>query len=1028
MARRLPFGLRNGARLPWLTLVLLLGAFAGAEDSPAATAPASPPVHEQPEWLIRTWETEDGLPENSATAMVQTSDHYLWFGTFNGLVRFDGVTFTVFDSVNTPILPNSGIVNLHLDRAERLWVSTLGGLVWREGNRWSIPPGSNVAKDDFVRTFSERSNGDLLITTFRGGVLEFTGGQLRTLPPPPGAAGRGYFGGVDDAGRWLVVQHGFVGFWTGRDWVSLISPAELPTQAASRVGCTAAREGGNWILLDSELRRFVGGREVARRPLPETRGILWSLFEDSRSNVWMCATDLGVLQVRPDGSSQWWTNRGTASFRSARFVFEDRESNLWIGTSGGGLSRFKSRRFGNVGLEDGLAERVVKTVWPSPDQGMWLGTYGGGLYRTGERGTTRVALPMAFPLGRYVQSVLTDRHGRTWVGTYADGLFLLDGGSGRAVPQERTGGANVIALAEDSRGRVWISGGKGVAVFQDGIFEKVEDRAGRPFRGVWCFGEDGRGRTWFSSSEGVFRRQGDHVEEVRFPDDSAIREIVCIYPEHEETVWLGSLNSGLYRWRPGSVRQIGPSQGLPVGGIYAILDDDEGACWMASNRGIVRATRQSLNALADGTARRFEGQLFDRSDGLPSVECPSGQQPTAARDGQGRLWFATAKGGTFVDPKRLRLNAVAPPAAIQSLAFHLPTVDGNPDGQPERTLSPPFEPEPRLPAGSRLVEIHYSAPSFTAPEKVRFQVRLEGTDPDWREVGTRRIAYFENLNPGRYVFQVRAANDDGIWSPDGARLAFVVLPYFWQTGWFKLMAVLLLAGALAGWTFRIRAGLERQRAAQASFTRQLIASQEAERSRLARELHDDITQRLARLAIDAGQVERGSTDAGQRQVLGEVREGLARLSEDVHALSYRLHPSILEDLGLVEALRAEAERLRRRSALAVQLKISGLPAVVPRDPALCLFRVAEEALQNAVRHANARSVDIFLRGLDGGLQLAIQDDGSGFDPARPRPKVGLGLTGMRERVDLLGGQLDIESAPGEGTAVIVWLPLREPLA
>ena len=233
-------------------------------------------------------------------------------------------------------------------------------------------------------------------------------------------------------------------------------------------------------------------------------------------------------------------------------------------------------------------------------------------------------------------------------------------------------------------------------------------------------------------------------------------------------------------------------------------------------------------------------------------------------------------------------------------------------------------------------------------------------------------------------------------------------------------------GAVLVVAYRRRiARLEKRRVAQETFARRLLTAQETERARLARELHDDITQRLARLAIDVGRCELGTSGISPAETARDVREGLVQLSEDVHALSYRLHPAILEDLGLAAALRAESEHFTRHESIAVDVKLREIPEVIPHEPALCLFRVAQEALRNVARHAHARAVGLSLRGLDGGLQLAVQDDGVGFDPAIDRDRPSLGLASMRERVRSLDGELDIESAPGQGTTIMAWVPFRQ---
>jgi PAS domain S-box-containing protein len=233
-----------------------------------------------------------------------------------------------------------------------------------------------------------------------------------------------------------------------------------------------------------------------------------------------------------------------------------------------------------------------------------------------------------------------------------------------------------------------------------------------------------------------------------------------------------------------------------------------------------------------------------------------------------------------------------------------------------------------------------------------------------------------------------------------------------------------LAGRMVGASVDVT---ERKQAEQVmcSLSRRLIQVQEDERARLARELHDDITQRLARLAIDVGRCETGTPEKSPSETARQVREGLVRLSEDVHALSYQLHPAMLEDLGLAAAVKAECDRFSARESLAVETRLVDIPGRVPRDSALCLFRVVQESLRNVARHAQARSVSVSLQVWDQGLQVTIRDDGRGFDTRAQSNGRSLGLAGMRERVSLVAGELDIESAPGEGTTVMAWVPLEK---
>ena len=330
-----------------------------------------------PEYLIDVWEKEDGLPDSSATAMVQTPDGYLWFGTFEGLVCFDGVKFTVFNPKNTPALPSGGIVNLHLDRRGALWVSTYEGMARYDGRTWRTFGKNEGWSGDYARTFAERRDGALLVTTFGGHLFEVSNDRFTRLPDPPGERGQGYFGHADEFGQWWAAQNAFVGRLEKGAWISALS---VPNVVRDAVASAPARDGNTWLLLGRELRKLRGGIEISRVVLPEELGGVWSMAEDSRTNVWIATHDRGICRVTPAGEMRRWSTTNGLSSHNTRFVFEDREENLWIGTSGGGLVRFKPRRARTIGSESGLAV-PVRSVATVASGGAWIATYGKGLFR-----------------------------------------------------------------------------------------------------------------------------------------------------------------------------------------------------------------------------------------------------------------------------------------------------------------------------------------------------------------------------------------------------------------------------------------------------------------------------------------------------------------------------------------------------------------------------------------------------------------------------------------------------------------------
>ncbi|MBL9175170.1 MAG: GHKL domain-containing protein [Verrucomicrobiales bacterium] len=794
--------------------VLLLGgtlAFLAA----AAAVPSGGVANVAQDWMTRTWETGDGLPENSATAMVQAADGHLWFGTWNGLVKFDGVKFIVLTPANTPGLPSSGIVQLHLDRQGRLWVSTLGGLVRRDATGWSdlrTPEGAVVGA---VRSFAERPSGDLLVTTHAGDVFEASGDRWIRLPAPPGAPDEGYFGAVDGDGRWWVAQYRFVGFWDGRRWQSAVPPEQLAGWKGEDFGLTSDAQGDVWLLMGVELRGFRGGREVLRRPLAAAPESVWSLHADSRSNLWVCTSHRGLGQISPDGVLRRWAPTEELAFAGVRFVFEDREGNLWVGTNGSGLSRLKPRRFGFYGREQGLSQRIVTSISPGAGGAVWIGTYGRGLFRL--RGGRLE--PMDWPNHpANIQSVLCDRAGRVWVGTFNEGLWMSESGATggfRRLGDGRTAGENVVAMFEDTRGRIWISGGKGVSTVEDEQFEMLAPDSKLPLHEVRCFEEDSSGAIWFANPEGVFRVQGNRLSEVRDAAGKSVGQVLCLKSDPDGVMWLGTEDRGVMRWRAGDWTQVAAAQGLPVTGVNGIAEDLLGNFWLTSGQGIIRVARSDLESVADGRAARLACQWLDGDDGLPSPGCSAGHQPTCGRDAAGQLWFATSKGAAVTDPAGFRLNSMVPLPQIERLLVHgRSTREGSPV-----EVSAPFPVNLELPTGSRRLEVQFTAPSFAKPERTRFQIRLDDkSEGPWRDVGVRRMVYFDEVAPGAHVFRVRAVNGDGVGGGEAA-LAFFVPPRFWQTTWFSAavgVAVAAEAGLLGGIVLLQR----RRRRAEAEVQRQ----------------------------------------------------------------------------------------------------------------------------------------------------------------------------------------------------------------
>lgn len=1032
------------------------------------------------EYLIDTWEAEDGLPENSAMAMAQTRDGYLWFGTLNGLVRFDGVKLTVFDPANTPQLPSPSVVNLHLDQRERLWISTYRGVVIHEGSRWRALQGT---EDYLIRSFAERRNGDLLLTTFDGTILQFADDRLTQLPTPPDRPNNGYIGLVDETDRWWVAQIRYVGSWDGHAWTDA---AALTNLNSDITGAGAARDGGIWLKAGSALYKLRSGMEVARIPLPSAFGNPWSITEDGAGNVWIPTINQGLWRIRANGDIRQWTDANGLSSNNARFAFKDREDNLWVGTSGGGLQRFSLRRAQSYGPENGLLERNVTSVWPDSADGIWAATFGKGMFRWsgGSIKPERLLREDRSLDSMTMTSVLTDHKARTWIGSWGLGLHVIDSRGFHPIPLTQTGPV-IFSLFEDSRGRIWVGGNRETTFAEAENTHPVRLRSGDILSSVRCFAEDPAGTIWASTQEGLFRCESDHFVEVLHQGKS-LRDIASLKFDADGTLWLGQLGRGLLCRKDEKLARVDLGFGQSPPGIYGILEDDAGFFWMPSNHGVLRAARRDLLAVVSGELDVAKCLAWGLSDGLLSADCSNTRQPNCARDANGRLWFATLKGISVIDPANLHLNTNPPPVQIESIVYQAPSKaagsfissvfsrkplitdaealsasgflkreDGQAHGEPSDkskfSIDAPFPRRVVLPAGSRNIEFRYTAPTFVAPEKTRFQVMLEGLDTDWRDVTAQRTKQFENLPPQEYVFRVRAMNNDRVWNETGASLAFVLQPFFWQTIWFRGGVVLLLinAGGVAAW-LRLRrkhkralVELERQRRHQAQIAH---LDRLATMGQLASSIVHELAQPLGAILSNADAAEAFLQQEPPN--LDEVRDIIEDIRKDdqragtvisrMRSLALRREitrtPLDLNELAREVVGLVRPDSLSRKVQLKLEVPSSPMPA---NGDSPHLQQVLLNLILNAMDATkdlppDERRVTVKIQPTGTEIEISVYDEGHGlpsdcpdlFEPfftTKPQG-MGMGLPISKTIVEAHGGRIWAESNATRGATFRFTVP------
>ena len=984
------------------------------------------------------WQDQHGLPQNGVLAIRRTRDGYLWLGTIEGVARFDGVRFVVFSNNNNAEIKNNQILSLAEDRAGSLWLGSVGGGVTRlTDGRFRLYTKQDGLSSDFVRCLLADRAGNLWIGTRGGGLNLFRDERFTAYTTRDGLPSDQILTLAEDA-------HGVV-----------------------------------WIGTTKGLARFEQGRITAyttREGLPNDR--VNAVCVDSASNVWV-GTGGGLCRMQQDRC----VADGTPTIGSVTALYEDRDRNLWIGTGGDGLFLRKDRRFTQYAVKDGLPSDTVLALYQDPQGDIWVGTVDGGLVqlRQGRFGvyTMEDGLPHNF-----VAAVFEDSQSNLWLGTNG-GLSRLTNGVITTVPFPQ-GRPESGSIAEDRAGHIWFSGNGQLHQFRDGQFVRWTAAQGLPHEPVRELLGDHAGNLWLSTPgygltqmrEGRFRsfdtRDGLADNEVtalyegragaiwvglhngglsRF--DAATQrftswtakdglpgdQVIAFYEDRAGSLWIGTSGGGLRRFKDGKFAAITVKQGLYDNRTFQILSDtpsdteaDSGDLWMSCNRGIFRVSLRELNECADGHRASVTSFVYGVADGMLSRECNSAS-PAGWKTRDGRLWFPTVKGVVAIDPRRRNIQPSL--VAIETMKIDRQAVPPEIWESAIRNPNSAIELRP----GQENLEIEYTGINWSRPQEVRFKYQLAGFNQDWVETGTRRTAYFSSLPPGDYTFKVMADNGEGVWSTESKSLRITVLPPFYRTWWFLMLAVLSVTGVVLG-AFKYRINqLEQRQAAQQAFARQLIESQEAERKRIAGELHDGLGQNLLVIKNRAlfGLMQPDDAPRAAEQ-LTDISTTASQAIDEVRQIAANLHPYQLDRLGLTKALTAMVRKVGAAAQLEIACALDNVDGLLPPAAEINLYRIVQEGLNNIVKHAQATEASVQLRRLPQSLHLTIQDNGRGFVKAErgtrnaegegnPKSKIqnpnpsGFGLTGLSERALLLHGTLQIDSTPGEGTRLTLTMPL-----
>ena len=1001
----------NRWKLEFAWRLLCVGSFI-FQLAAGAAVPADSP------FLVDEWSTKEGLPDNEIISVVQTRDGYLWLGTLNGLVRFDGNHFTVFDQHNTPGLNSDRIIRLFEDSHTNLWIGTdtAGVALVQDGKIRSFDIG-HAGQEGRLVSICEDATGAVWLYTADAQLGRYQNGKLETLSLIFSAPPICRMIVAEKSGPMWIGEYG-----VGEPWGQIISfepsnfhPPALPIGQLLRVErldfLLAGRRAGTWRLINGRVEKW-GTSQLEKDwgPYPWGNAIVKAACEDEKGNLIVGTLGAGVFWYEADGNCRHISKEQGLSSDYVVSLCLDKQGDLWVGTDGNGLARIKRKVFS---LPGELHPWSAQSVSEDASNGLWVafGAPGASYWQSNS--------VQDFHVGRYQNAwtVLVDNQ-NVWIGTWDEGLFQLQTNQFQPASGARRLGQRIFALFESHDGQLWAGTRNGLACWDGHNWKIYTTSDGLSDNIVRAMAEDAVGNLWVGTeNHGLnFFTAGKFIPHPATADGLPGNDISCLYLDKDGALWVGTSGHGLARFYQGKWLRYSTDNGLASNSIDYIVEDDEGCLWIGSNAGLMRIQKKSLADPARGPADLISCRIYGEADGLPTRECSAGSQPAACRARDGRLWFPTTKGLVSVNPMEIETNRQPPLVMIESVLV---------DGQEQKT-NPFSSLWPRsitIPPGREQLEIHYTGLNFSAPGAVRFKYRLAGHEAAWTEAGDARAAYYHNLPPGSYHFQVIAGNEDGVWNETGGTIEVTVQPRLWQTWWFRTVAGLCLAGIVVA-VVRYLSTQKLRRQLQLHEQQEAL---EKERSRIARDLHDQLGANLTQVSLLGEMaVSDKHSPADVESHAQQISQTALETTRSLDEIVWAVNPSndTLESLVNYACKYAQEylalAGLRYRTDVPIQLP----PITIPPEVRHNIFLAFKEAVNNVVKHAQASEVWIRLRLQPDSFTFSVEDDGrgpGGLDA--PAAQTRNGLRNMRKRMADIHGEFSITPGAKGGTQVHLTVPL-----
>ncbi len=942
-------------------------------------------------FTARSWQSQDGLPGETVQAFAQTPDGYLWIGTTEGLLRFDGAHFQVYSHENTPELQENSVFCLLTTRDGHLWIGTDGGgLVEMHDGVFRTYTARDGLTDVFVRALLQDRDGAVWVAT-DSGLFRVTNGKATRIDDRPGMPANQFHGITQDhlgrvwagAGRLYAIANGVPTEYTleGTEsqhrvksiletsdnsiWVGTVSGLFRLRPGSSRFErvpgvfgtVRTLRQVGSGELWAGTIGEGIfrihyaeAGSDVARltTPSPLVSNTVLSIFADDRNDVWI-GTQIGMVRLSP--TPVHVLELPAAADSDFGTVSMDTDGSLWAASNE--LVHIQGERVQAARLP-GVDNVHVRNVLRARDGALWVGTDGSGIYRVTARGTEHYMTSNGL-VNNFVRGILEARDGTLWIGTDSGISHLDRSGFHNMTMDSGLVYFSIRSLLEDRNGDIWIGTERGLShlrngqVLHDAVTDALKDEK------VWALHEDADGGLWF-----------------------------------------GTRSDGLYRYRNGRLTHYTTASGLASNSILCILEDARKHFWLSSPLGVMLLNRAQLDALADGREERLRLRLYRADTGEKSTLFYGGTQPSGVIAKSGEVWFPTNGGLWSIRPTEDE------PSVLSRVGFDAITVDGK---------AVPVAAELHLGAGASRIEFRYEPVMLRSQEDLQFRYRMEGFDNDWTFADSQgRSATYTNLPAGRFTFRVQAWEMNHPEHVMEASVKLVKKPYFYRTPWFIAICAILL-GLLSALVYQVRMK-------QVHGRYQAVL---AERSRLAREMHDTLIQGCASISAmleAAASCDRDDTES-RLHLIDYANTQIRATMDEARQAVWNLRAGEQAPTDLSSGLKQMAARLSREYAVEVRCSTTGSVFPLGQQETHELMMVAREALFNAVLHGHPEQINAELDFSDDALEMRLVDDGKGFDTTLQPEDGHYGMQGMRERVNKIGGQLAIASQPGRGTRVTV---------